>query len=48
MVCGFGDQVAYETLVNQIAEKKIDKSSRFTDWSNRPFRISRLIMPYLM
>ena len=36
MVCGFGDQVAYETLVNQIAEKKIDKSSRFTDWSKRP------------
>ena len=36
MVCGFGDQVAYETLVNQIAEKKIDKSSRFTDWSRRP------------
>ena len=35
MVCGFGDQVAYETLVNQI-ERKIDKSSRFTDWSNRP------------
>ncbi|MDC3081523.1 ribonuclease D [Paracoccaceae bacterium] len=36
MVCGFGDQVAYETLVNQIAEKRIDKSSRFTDWSKRP------------
>ena len=36
MVCGFGDQVAYETLVNQIAEKRVDKSSRFTDWSKRP------------
>ncbi len=36
MVCGFGDQVAYDTLVNQIVEKKIDKSSRFTDWSKRP------------
>ena len=36
MVCGFGDQVAYETLVNQIVEKRIDKSSRFTDWSKRP------------
>ena len=22
MVCGFGDQVAYETLVNQIVEKE--------------------------
>ncbi|MAK09928.1 MAG: ribonuclease D [Rhodobacteraceae bacterium] len=36
MVCGFGDQVAYETLVNHIVEKRIDKSSRFTDWSKRP------------
>ena len=34
MVCGFGDQVAYETLVNQIVDKRIDKSSRFTDRTN--------------
>ena len=36
MVCGFGDQVAYETLVKQIAKQTLDKSSRFTDWSRRP------------
>lgn len=36
MVCGFGDQVAYETLVKQVANKTLDKSSRFTDWSRRP------------
>ncbi|MFL2765189.1 MAG: ribonuclease D [Paracoccaceae bacterium] len=36
MVCGFGDQVAYETLVRQLAKKTLDKSSRFTDWSRRP------------
>ena len=36
MVCGFGDQVAYETLVRQIAKQTLDKSSRFTDWSLRP------------
>ncbi len=36
MVCGFGDQVAYETLVKQIAKQTLDKSSRFTDWSQRP------------
>ncbi len=36
MVCGFGDQVAYETLVRQIAKQALDKSSRFTDWSRRP------------
>ncbi len=36
MVCGFGDQVAYETLVKQVAKQTLDKSSRFTDWSRRP------------
>ena len=36
MVCGFGDQVAYETLVKQVAKQTLDKSYRFTDWSRRP------------
>jgi ribonuclease D len=36
MVCGFGDQVGYETLVSRITKKGLDKSSRFTDWSRRP------------
>lgn len=36
MVCGFGEQVGYETLVRKIARKSLDKSSRFTDWSQRP------------
>ncbi|MEM9715798.1 MAG: ribonuclease D [Pseudomonadota bacterium] len=36
MVCGFGDQVGYETLVRQLAQAQMDKSSRFTDWSQRP------------
>ncbi len=36
MVCGFGDQVAYETLVRHLAKQTLDKSSRFTDWSRRP------------
>ena len=36
MVCGFGDQVGYETLVRKIAREAVDKSSRFTDWSRRP------------
>ena len=36
MVCGFGDQVGYETLVRKIAQAGVDKSSRFTDWSRRP------------
>lgn len=36
MVCGFGDQVSYDTLVAKLANETIDKSSRFTDWSHRP------------
>jgi ribonuclease D len=36
MVCGFGEQVSYEGLVRSLARAKIDKSSRFTDWSRRP------------
>ena len=36
MVCGFGEQVGYETLVRKIAKSQLDKSSRFTDWSQRP------------
>jgi ribonuclease D len=36
MVCGFGEQVGYETLVRKIAHEGVDKTSRFTDWSRRP------------
>lgn len=36
MVCGFGEQVGYETLVRKIARAGVDKTSRFTDWSRRP------------
>ncbi len=36
MVCGYGEQVGYETLVRKIVNAPLDKSSRFTDWSTRP------------
>ena len=36
MVCGFGDSVAYDTLVAKLAGAHIDKSSRYTDWQHRP------------
>ncbi|MFT4096764.1 MAG: ribonuclease D, partial [Rhodoblastus sp.] len=36
MVCGYGDQVSYGDLVQQICRVGLDKSSRFTDWSRRP------------
>ncbi|MBD24284.1 MAG: ribonuclease D [Candidatus Marinimicrobia bacterium] len=36
MVCGFGDQVGYETLVSKLTGSRLDKTQRFTDWSRRP------------
>ncbi len=42
MVCGFGEEVAYETLVNEIAHGRLDKASRFTDWSRRPLSAAQL------
>lgn len=36
MVCDFGEQVGYETLVRRISKASVDKTSRFTDWSRRP------------
>ncbi len=42
MVCGFGDQVGYEALVNRLANARIDKSSRFTDWARRPLTDKQL------
>jgi len=42
MVCGFGDQVGYERLVKAIAKTELDKSSRFTDWSQRPLNQKQL------
>jgi len=42
MVCGYGDSVSYEQLVNDLAKAKIDKSSRFTDWSRRPLTEAQL------
>jgi ribonuclease D len=42
MVCGYGDQVGYETLARQIAHASIDKSSRFTDWSRRPLSAAQM------
>lgn len=42
MVCGFGDSVGYETLVNKLANGQLDKSARYTDWSKRPLSDAQL------
>jgi len=43
MVCGFGEQVSYESLASSLANARIDKSSRFTDWSRRPLTDAQLV-----
>lgn len=42
MVCGFGDSVGYETLVNKLTGGQLDKSARYTDWSKRPLSDTQL------
>ena len=36
MVCGFGDSVSYENLTGRLTGARLDKGSRFSDWSIRP------------
>ncbi len=42
MVCGFGDSISYDQLVQRITGQAIDKSSRFTDWRRRPLSDKQL------
>lgn len=42
MVLGHGDQIGYETLVNRMLNRSLDKSARFTDWSLRPLNGKQL------
>lgn len=42
MVCGFGDSISYEQLVQKIANEQLDKSSRFTNWARRPLTDKQL------
>ncbi len=42
MACGYGDTIAYDALVQQVLKRRLDKSSRFTDWSRRPLSDNQL------
>ena len=42
MVCGFAEAASYEAFVRKLASVSLDKSSRFTDWSNRPLTQKQL------
>ena len=43
MVCGFGDSVSYDQLVQKVTGEQLDKSSRFTDWRHRPLSEKQLV-----
>ncbi len=42
MVCGFGDSISYDQLVQKITGAQLDKTSRFTDWRHRPLSDKQL------
>lgn len=41
-VCGYGESVSYDQIVQRITGHHLDKSSRFTDWAYRPLSESQL------
>ncbi|WP_455482592.1 ribonuclease D [Bartonella sp. B35(2025)] len=42
-ICGFGDSISYDQIVQRCTGHHIDKSSRFTDWSHRPLSEKQLL-----
>lgn len=42
MVCGFGESVGYDVLVQKFAKVSLDKSSRYTNWAQRPLSEKQL------
>jgi len=41
-VCGMGESVGYEALVRNLTGHNLDKTQRFTDWSQRPLTQAQL------
>lgn len=42
MALGYGDSIAYDALVQAALRRRVDKTSRFTDWSRRPLSEQQL------
>jgi ribonuclease D len=42
MVCGFGESVGYDVLVQSYTKVSLDKSSRYTHWAQRPLTEKQL------
>lgn len=36
MACGYGESASYESLVQKISHQTLDKTARFSNWSQRP------------
>jgi len=43
MALGIGDSISYENLVARILKRRLDKSSQFTDWKQRPLTQKQLV-----
>jgi ribonuclease D len=41
MVCGYGESIAYNMLVEHLVGIPLDKASRLTDWSKRPLNFEQ-------
>lgn len=42
MVCGYGDQIGFQRLVERICNESLDKGHQYTDWSKRPLKAAQL------
>ena len=42
MVCGFGDQIGYYNLVQDVCQVRLDKAAQFTDWARRPLSAAQM------
>ncbi|KEG19737.1 ribonuclease D [Bartonella bacilliformis] len=42
-ICGFGDSISYDQIVQRCTGQHLDKSSRFTDWSCRPLSEKQIL-----
>lgn len=42
MACGFGENISYEHLVNELLNRELDKTCRLTNWSIRPLDKTQL------
>ncbi|MEM1088051.1 MAG: ribonuclease D [Pseudomonadota bacterium] len=42
MALGIGDSISYDNLIQRVLKKNVDKTSQFTDWTQRPLTEKQL------